>query len=125
MKPRKRSTTSTKKRRVKVPETVKIALITKVIDLLIKVLNKTKDKYAKCKKPFNCLSRLKKDELDDILKIDAMLRDCDWLGEADRKWLEIDVGENDDGTPGPSCSIVNDVVLYMERVPGILTDTNA
>lgn len=129
MKPRKRakSTISTRKQKVKIPEKTKIALINKVLDLLIKVLQKTKERYERCKKPLRVDSRLKKTELEDIAKIDTMLRQCEWLDGSDKKWLELDVADNGDGTYGPSCRLVGDVLMYMERIPGIIiiTDTKA
>lgn len=113
-----------KTKRVKIPEALKIQLATKVIDLLIKVLNKTKEKYTKNKKSFNTLSDLKATELAEIEKIDSIVRQSDLLSDLDKNYIEIDIsGKKPDGKGyNPSCDSVHDVLVYIREIVDVIID---
>ena len=113
-----------KTKRVKIPEALKIQLATKVIDLLIKILNKTKEKYTKNKKAFDTWSDLKAPELAEIEKIDSMVRKSKILTDSDKNYIEIDIGgkKSDGKGYNPSCESVHDVLVYISRLTDITTD---
>ena len=117
---------ATKNVKKNTPLSTRILVLNKAIACLTEVIEATREDCRSRKKKFNVLSKIY-DPDGVVWMLDETFRQVKWLNDDDRDFLEINVDYDDDDNGkfvkyNPSCVIVNDVLIYIQRLAELASD---
>ena len=106
---------TTKNNKKNTPLSTKLLILTKAISSLCDLIEQTKEECKRRRRKFDALSKLYDPE-DVVYMLDEVFRQVAWLNDEQRDYLEVYTDDE------PSCVIVNDVFIYINRISELMSE---